>query len=301
MNLTIVSNLAIDQITNNDGQTIDSLGGPPCYSGLMAKQFGFSVNLVTKYGSDLGNEYLSFFKKHGLTLNGSNTCSKCLTTRFIIKVIKDSRELYLESESEDIMISDIESIKTNAWLISPILNEISPAVLNVLIKKNDSFRIIDPQGFTRAVDVEGKIFIKKQIDFNLHNIDAIKLDSDELFCVTGSRDLKALQQWKSKKHINFIIFSENNIVHMLHQDKHYWLNTDNIKTLDSTGAGDILSSAFTCSYIKENDYLWAFSFGVGASLAALQTRKNGLEKIPLYKHIEENASYNYNLVKYENL
>lgn len=301
MNVTIVSNIAIDRITNNDGQTIDSLGGPPCYSGLTAKQFGFSVNLVTKYGTDLGNKYLSFFKNHNLNLNGSNTCSNCLTTRFIIKVMKDSRELYLESESEDIMVSDIEYIKTNAWLISPVLNEITPDVLNVLINKNDSFKMVDPQGFTRAVDSKGKIFIKKQIDFNLHHIDAIKLDSNELFCVTKSKDLKALQQWKSKNQIKFIIFSENNIVHMLYKDKHYWLNTDNIKTRDSTGAGDILSSAFTCSYIKENDYLWAFSFGVGASLAALQTRKNGLEKIPPYKYIEENASYIYNLLKYENL
>ncbi|MCJ7636428.1 MAG: hypothetical protein MUO21_02975 [Nitrososphaeraceae archaeon] len=45
--------------------------------------------------------------------------------------------------------------------------------------------------------------------------------------------------------------------------------------------------------------MWAFSFGVGAVMASLKTKKNGIEKIPKKKFIEENASYNYNLIKFE--
>mgnify|MGYP003581643691 FL=1 len=88
---------------------------------------------------------------------------------------------------------------------------------------------------------------------------------------------------------------------MLNQDKHYWLNINKVNTSDSTGAGDILSSAFTCAFVKERDPLWAFSFGVGAVMASLKTKKMGIEKIPRMKYIEENASYNYNLIKYESL
>jgi fructose-1-phosphate kinase PfkB-like protein len=89
------------------------------------------------------------------------------------------------------------------------------------------------------------------------------------------------------------------IQHMLNEDKHYWLDINKVNTSDSTGAGDILASAFTCAFIKERDLLWAFSFGVGAVMASLKTKKNGIEKIPKKKFIEENASYNYNLIKYE--
>jgi sugar/nucleoside kinase (ribokinase family) len=301
MKITIVSNIAIDRITNNRGEIIDSLGGPPCYCGLTAKQFRSKVNLVTKFGNDISKEYLSFFKKHDLNLTEYNRSSKSLTTKFNIKIIENSREIYLTSESEPISINDIENIKTDCWLISPILNEISPKVLNFIISRDDNFIMVDPQGFTRAVRDDGRIVIKKELGFSLCDIDAIKLDPNELYCISGTNDFRDLQKWKSKNNINFLIFTENNIVHMLHKDKHYWLDINKIKTEDTTGAGDILSSAFTCSFIKENDFLWAFSFGVGASMAALKTKKNGIEKIPLYKYIEENASYNYNLLKYENL
>lgn len=301
MDITIVSNIAIDRITNNDGQIIDSLGGPPCYCGLTAKQFRFTVNLVSNFGKDLDNEYLSFFKKKDLHLKKNDPSSGHLTTKFIIKVLENSREIYLASESKGISISDIENIKTDSWLISPILNEVSPEVLNYIVSRNDNFIMVDPQGFTRAVRTDGKIFTKKELKFSLRDVDAIKLDPDELYCVSATNDFRELQKWKSTNNIRFLIFTENNVVHMLHKDKHYWLNINKINSKDSTGAGDILSSAFTCSFIKENDPLWAFSFGVGASMAALKTRKNGIEKIPLYKYIEENASYNYNLLKYENI
>lgn len=300
MKITIISNIALDRIINQDGQIIESLGGPPCYCGLTSQQFGFKVELVSKFGKDLKDKHLSFFKENDLKLH-KNISSEKPTTRFTIKIMQNGREISLSARGDSISLSDVENIKTDCWLISPILDEISEEVLNYVIHKDDKFVMLDPQGYTRYVGNEGRILTRKGLDFSLQDIDAIKLDPDELECISGTTDFIEAQKWKLKNKINFLIFTENRTVHMLHNDKHYWLSIDNVKTKDSTGAGDILSSAFTCSYVKEKDYLWSFSFGVGALMASLKANKNGTEKIPLYKHIEQNASYNYNLIKYENI
>jgi len=72
-----------------------------------------------------------------------------------------------------------------------------------------------------------------------------------------------------------------------------------IVTPDSTGAGDILSAAFSCIYVKEKDPLWAICFGAGAVRAALETRGIGLAKIPQMSKIEQSASYFYNTVGFQ--
>ncbi|MGB8938098.1 MAG: hypothetical protein WCC17_23655 [Candidatus Nitrosopolaris sp.] len=51
---------------------------------------------------------------------------------------------------------------------------------------------------------------------------------------------------------------------MLYNGMHYWIQLKDIDSPDSTGVGDILFAAFCCAYIKENDPLWALSFGAGA-------------------------------------
>jgi fructose-1-phosphate kinase PfkB-like protein len=160
--------------------------------------------------------------------------------------------------------------------------------------------MLDPQGYTRKLDTNNKILINENLDsIFLKNIDAIKIDPQELYCFSGGYDINALRKLKLKNNINYAIYSENKRIHMLNEEKHYWLDINRVNTSDSTGAGDILSSAFTCAFVKERDPLWAFSFGVGAVMASLKTKKKGIEKIPMMKYIEENASYNYNLIKYE--
>ncbi len=58
MKLTIVSNIVKDKIILENNQINYSLGGPPCYCCLIAKQFGAKVRLVTKFGKDLDENEL---------------------------------------------------------------------------------------------------------------------------------------------------------------------------------------------------------------------------------------------------
>jgi sugar/nucleoside kinase (ribokinase family) len=300
MKLTIVSNIVKDKIILENNQITNSLGGPPCYCGLIAKQFGAKVMLVTKFGQDFTNNELQFFKNSNFEVN-NNSLSQSPTTKFILKINGLSRELYLLDKCDPILIPDLEQINTDGWIISPVLDEVPYSVIEYLISNhNNDFLMLDPQGYTRTIDTNSKIVLSKSLDpLFFKNIDAIKLDPQELFCFSGSDDLNALRKLKINNAIKYALYSESQRIHMLYQDKHYWLDINKVNTSDSTGAGDILASAFTCAFIKELDPLWAFSFGVGAVMASLKTKKNGLEKIPKYKYIEENASYNYNLIKYE--
>ncbi len=301
MHLTIVSNIVKDKIILENQQVTYSLGGPPCYCGLIAKQFGSKVRLITKFGIDLTKDDLHFFKNYGFEINNSSL-SKSPTTKFTLKIYNSNRELYLLDKCDSILVSDLEQITTDCWIISPVLDEVPYSVLEYLIEHNDKdFLMLDPQGYTRMLDTNNKILLHETLDpVFFKNIDAIKLDPKELYCFSGGEDILALRKLKLKNNINYAIFSENKRIHMLNEDKHYWLNIDKVVTSDTTGAGDILASAFTCAYVKERDPLWAFSFGVGSVMASLRTKKNGIDKIPQKKYIEENASYNYNLIKYEN-
>jgi sugar/nucleoside kinase (ribokinase family) len=300
MKLTIVSNIVKDKIILENNQITYSLGGPPCYCGLIAKQFGAKVRLVTKFGQDLSDKELLFFKNSNFEVN-NNSLSHSPTTKFILKINGLNRELYLLDKCDPILIPDIEQINTDGWIISPVFDEVPYFVLEYLINnRNNDFLMLDPQGYTRTIDTNSKVIRYKSLDpIFFKNIDAIKLDPQELFCFSGGNDINALRKLKLNNTIKFALYSENKRIHMLNQDKHYWLEINKVNTPDSTGAGDILASAFTCAFIKEGDPLWAFSFGVGAVMASLKTKKNGIEKIPQIKFIEENASYNYNLIKYE--
>jgi sugar/nucleoside kinase (ribokinase family) len=302
MKLTIVSNIVKDKIILENNQITYSLGGPPCYCGLIAKQFGVKVRLVTKFGQDFSDNELLFFKDSNFEVN-NNSLSQSPTTKFILKINGLNRELYLLDKCDPILIPDLEQINTDGWIISPVLDEVPYFVLEYLINNhNNDFLMLDPQGYTRNTDTNSKVILYKSLDpIFFKNIDAIKLDPQELFCFSGGNDITALKKLKVKNTIKYALYSENQRIHMLNQDKHYWLEFNKVNTSDSTGAGDILASAFTCAFIKERDPLWAFSFGVGAVMASLKTKKNGIEKIPKKKFIEENASYNYNLIKYESL
>ena len=303
MNLTIVSNLVMDTILGEDGIATESIGGPPCYAGFTATNLGFTINIVTRFGKDLKEEYTYILNKRGITL-GPSGMSILPTTKFLIQTLGRSRMLSLESNCDKIRLTDVEHIKTDGWLVSPVLDEVPEAVLEYIRnnpgKKN--FVMLDPQGFTRMVDPFGMIVVKNETHLNLKNISAIKLDTAELGSMTGGVfGLSGIKKIHTHYGVKFVIHTEEGIIHVSDANTHFWLNLPHVKIPDSTGIGDIISSAFSCTFMRENDVVWAFCFAVGAAAAAIDSRCRGVEKIPRRSKVEENASYYYNTLKYEKL
>lgn len=303
MNLTIVSNLVMDTILGEDGIATESIGGPPCYAGFTATNLGFTINSVTRFGKDLKEEYTYILNKRGITL-GPSGMSSLPTTKFLIQTLGRSRMLSLESNCDKIRLTDVEHIKTDGWLVSPVLDEVPEAVLEY-IRNNPgkkSFVMLDPQGFTRMVDPFGMIVVKNETHLNLKNISAIKLDTAELGSMTGGVfGLSGIKKIHTHYGVKFVLHTEEGIIHFSDANTHFWLNLPHVQIPDSTGIGDIISSAFSCTFMRENDVVWAFCFAVGAAAAAIDSKCRGVEKIPRRSKVEENASYYYNTLKYEKL
>lgn len=303
MKAAILSNLVVDEIVSRDMKSSQSLGGPAAYCGITASKFGFDTTLFTHFGKDLDTKYVEYLKKQGISINVTNSLD-LPTTRFILRNFENDRELILESKCSALDIEEIKSAKSDCWIISPVFDEVSLDILQYLAsaREKNQFIILDPQGYTRSVDSAGRISIRNNIDIPINNVNGIKLNSKEISCFTnGLQGIDGMKKIHTKYKIDYVLYTEAQIIHLLQRDRRYWLKLPKIDTPDSTGLGDIIASSFACTIVKEKDSVWAFCFAAGALTAALQTQEVGIKKIPSRTAIEENASYYYNIMNYENL
>ena len=289
MKLAIFSHCAIDSI-HLDDQTYEQIGGAACYCGLTAREFKFDVDLFTKFGPDFPKQYLIQNK-----INFTNSESEKNTTKFNISITGSDRVLSLTNECDPI---DYSGISADGHLVSPIYHEITDETFRK-IKDDSNFLFVDPQGFLRRKDSQNNIFLGNT-DLDLSNVDAIKVNPEESQqIVNGTCDemMLALQ----KKGVQYVLLTNKENVSLLVKDKVYSIILPNKEIHDTTGIGDIFCTAFTCTMLKEKDFLWALCFAGGAAQAALDSKNLGLQKIPSKGTIQTNASYFYNLVKFRDL
>jgi sugar/nucleoside kinase (ribokinase family) len=302
LRIAIASHIVLDTIKSADGRVIESIGGPACYCGITSRRFGFDVTLVSKVGNDLPKELFNMLQDNDIILS-DNLRVDGPTTKFQIDSQGDSRQLLLTNKCKPISVEDIQDIKVDCWLASPVLDELPQDVL-AAIKQNrgkKNFVMLDPQGYLRLVDHKGYVTLKDGLELDLSGINAIKVDNQEMAALTGRlQGLSGMEALQSNG-IEFVIYTEQRAIHLLHKKMHYWLSVHDIDTVDSTGVGDILCASFSCAYLKEKDPIWAISFGAGAVKAALETRQVGLAKIPSMSNIEQTASYFYNAIGFQRL
>jgi sugar/nucleoside kinase (ribokinase family) len=302
LRIAIASHIVIDTIKSTDGRVTVSLGGPACYCGITSRRFGFDISLVTKVGNDLPEELFHMLQNNGIILDG-NMRVDAPTTKFQIDSQGDSRQLFLSDKCKPISLKDIQNMKVDCWLASPVIDEL-PQDVFAAIKQNrgrKNFVMLDPQGYLRLVNYQGYVTLKDRLELDLSGIDAIKVDNQEMAALTGGlQGLGGMEALQSNG-IEFVIYTEHRVIHLLHKKTHYWLSVQEIDTVDSTGIGDILCASFLCAYLKEKDPIWAISFGAGAVKAALETGQAGLAKIPFMSKIEQTASYFYNTIGFKRL
>lgn len=303
--LGIVSHVVLDTIRGTDGKMVESIGGPPCYCGVTARRFGFEVELATRVGQDLPQAGRDLLHENGISLYERHFAHGSKTTRFALEAAgASSRRLVLQSRCEPVDERQVEQMKdVDCWLVSPVIDEVPPSVLAVVAKNRGkkNFVMLDPQGYMRETGPDGTVSLRQSLDINLEGITAVKSDPEELAALTGGlAGLEAMKALQSRG-VEFVLATEHRLVHLLHRDMHYWAKLREIDTPDSTGAGDILASAFVCAWVREKDPVWALSFAAGALRAALETRQAGLGKVPLMPKIEASASYFYNTVGFQGL
>ena len=290
MKLDVLSHCTIDTIQVNDSKYVVP-GGPACYCSLTARILKFDVRLHTKFGSDF--PLVDYLIEQKIVFE--NALSTKQTTQFTLNLVNSERELFLQNKCDP--ISNI-TLDADSVIISPLFDEISVELFEK-IKNDASFVLLDPQGFLRRVNSENKIYLE-QTDLNLSGISAIKVNSDELRSLTNNSNLDGIKILQ-KKGIDNVILTDKQNISLLSENKIYSITLPDIVLNDTTGIGDIFSSAFCCTMLKEKDILWALSFAGGAAQAALESGQIGLEKIPPKGAIESNAYYFYNTIKFKEI
>jgi len=290
MKVGIFSHCTMDTIIYENEQ-YDAPGGPASYCSITAKKQKHDVNLYTKFGANYPLE--EFFNENKINMH--DALSSKDTTKFRIELNNSDRKLFVEN-----MCDNIDFIENNddGTIISPVFDEISLDTYSQ-IKNSDNFTFLDPQGFLREKNSDNEVSLKRT-SLDLANIDAIKMNPDELFALTGLSGNDGIKQLQ-KLGIEYVIHTNKQEISLLVKDKLYTIFLPKMTLTDTTGIGDIFCSTFTCTMLKEKDFLWALSFAGGAAQSALESKAFGLEKIPEKNALESNGSYFYNIVEFKQI
>ena len=290
MKVGIFSHCTMDTIVYENEQ-YEAPGGPASYCSLTARKQKHDVNLYTKFGPNYPLE--EFFKENKIIT--PDALSSKTTTKFRIELNNSDRKLFVEN-----MCDKINFIENNddGTIISPVFDEISSETYSQ-IKNSNNFILLDPQGFLREKNNSNEISLKRT-SLDLNNINAIKMNSDELYALTGLTGNDGLKQLQ-KLGIEYVIYTNKQEISLLVKDKLYTIFLPKMTLTDTTGIGDIFCSTFVCTMLKEKDFLWALSFAGGAAQSALESKSFGLEKVPEKNALESNGSYFYNIVQFKQI
>jgi sugar/nucleoside kinase (ribokinase family) len=294
LNILVAGFLTIDSIQLPMRQ-ITSVGGPPSYAGLICSRFGHSVLPLTKVGSDFPDEQTVWLARNGIVLRASDRSLTKPTTRFRISNTSGNRSLILASRCEDLSASQIPpDTRFGATLISPLAGEISPSLLTEISARSD-FTFLDPQGFVRSFDRDGKVSPTPLQDKSiLTKVDAIKMDRTEAEMLTGrSVPREALEKLASIGVRKAMVTQGGEACYVLDGTKIYQIEVPKVPVIDSTGAGDILSGATISWYLKTRDFLRSACFGVAAS--SLSLHMLALAKVDLPMSVDESAMRLYSM------
>jgi len=290
MKVGIFSHCTMDTIVYENEQ-YDAPGGPASYCSLTARKQKHDVNLYTKFGTNYPLE--EFFNEN--KINIPDALSSQSTTRFKIELNGSDRKLFVENMCEKINYMENEN---DGIIISPVFDEISLETYSQ-IKNHDNFVLLDPQGFLREKNTNNEISLKRT-SLDLNNINAIKMNPDELHALTGLTGNDGIKQLQ-KLGIEYVIYTNKQEISLLVKDKLYTIFLPKMTLTDTTGIGDIFCATFVCTMLKEKDFLWALSFAGGAAQSALESKAFGLEKVPEKNALETNGSYFYNIVEFKQI
>jgi len=272
---------------------VTSVGGPPCYAGLICSRFGLDVTARTKVGNDFPDEQAVWLARNGIMLRAADRSVSKPTTRFRIVNTAGNRSLALISRCEDISASQIPpGVRFDASLISPVAGEVSSSMLTEISARSD-FTFLDPQGFVRSFAPDGTVSLGPLKDKGIiSKVDALKMDRAEAEALTGKSDPReALQKIASVGVRKGIVTRGGESCFVLDGTRIYEISVPQSQVIDSTGAGDILSGATVGWYLKTRDFLRSACFGVAAS--SLSLHMIALAKVDLPMSVDDSAARLY--------
>jgi len=275
LDLVTVGHFAIDHIQSpHDDRPKQALGGSVTYVSLAARKLGAHVGVVSKVGDDFPNAYDELLSKNGVDLSGVGKVKNATTTCFVLEYEDVNRRLFLRSRAPPILFEDIALMpKAKTVHVAPIVDEISSEVVEELRKKADIVSL-DPQGFVRKFDANGRVSLKKWKDKHiLEQVDIYKSSLHEIRKVTGLRSLKASMKEIQNFGVRVVIVTlgKRGAVLLFDETLARIPAYKPQKSVDPTGAGDVFAGAFLAEYIKKKEPMWCACAGSAMASFKMET------------------------------
>lgn len=288
--IIIAGHMVVDEIIDRPDQVVPrkALGGAPSYSSLALSSLGYKPEIVTHVGNDFPDEYSKLIEENtGLRVQRW-IAPGFKTTSYRIDRSGEHRRLWLVSRCRELTIEDFraylgESSTQRSLVVNPVAGEISLSLLE-RISKEFEFVFVDSQGFVRSFDKStGEVGMRSGLDISaLAGVDFLKADLEELHAWTGASSKDSAIRQLSRFVSSLLVTSGPSIVEVYERGKLEMKAAPfKVKVADTTGAGDIMLSAFAARYSETKDTSKALVFAVTSSTLAV--RKYGIEKAILSK------------------
>jgi len=273
--LVTVGNFTIDIVTSNRiVNPSPTLGGPPTYVSLSARQLGSKVSVVSKTGKDFSKKYVSWLKANDIDLSGLKIVKDASTTSFTLQYRNEKRQLRLRSQAPPILLEDIPaSLSSKAIHVSPVANEISQEVVHKL-RTQTSILSLDPQGFVRKFDKKGNMHLTTWKDTRvLEEIDIYKSTLEEIKVITGMPDLRMSMKDIHDVGSKIVLVTRGlKGAKLLCDEKFCNIPSCKPKVVkDYTGAGDTFIGAFLAEYVKGENPVWCACVGSAAASVKIES------------------------------
>lgn len=290
--LTVVGHIAIDRVIDARGERVQ-LGGPPTYVATVTRRLGTSIEAVTKVGKDIPKDFVSSLREVGLDLEGM-IVEEAETTRFVLDYRWADRVLSVSSVCDVISPEDI-SERPEAVLIAPIVEEIPQSTVSCI---QSDMIALDPQGFLREINEDGRIIPKHWSDERLlKRLTIFKSSEEELKLITG----EANPLWGLEKLIRIgvdvaIATRGREGALLVTRRNRFSIPVLRLREeLDPTGAGDAFMGGFMSEYLHGEDLLWCASMGSATASCIVETL--GAKIDSSMKEVRKRADEIYNNTK----
>jgi len=286
--LAALGNIVLDYMRIDGRFHGPFIGGPCIYASLAALVLGASVLVISKVGADFGNGRLKWLQSRGISTQHIRL-SERTTTVFRIRYVRGERAMTVTSPCSPINREDVESLPSfRAIHIGPVLNEVRTPIA-VSLAKRASLVSLDPQGYFRRLNAEGRVDKTTWWDRRLlRHVNVLKLSEDELSSARLTRRrIKALL--KIGPEIILLSRGANGSILLSREIGAFRVPAYDAKVRDPTGAGDALVGAFLATWMKSQDPLW--SAAIGSSVASFVVSKFGPGNFGTRKQVEGRARW----------
>ena len=298
LEIIVMSHLVNEVIKFPDRTLVGVLGSPTAYSSVALGKMGAKVGVVSKIGTDVGEDFLQPLREAKVDIRGISTGGSDTTHSVLVYDKNGEKKIFYPKKAKKIMLSDIptEYFDTKIFYICPMDFEVSIGILKNLRNRGINLAS-DIGGYGGAhssshpdkEEQKDNIYIKELISY-LDIVKASKEDCMHLFGFVNKKPDEIVKFLVSLgANIATLTLGEEGAI-VATRDKILKAPAFKVKVKDVSGAGDMYMAGFLFEYLKTNDIYKSLLFGeAAASILIEQTGGVTAKRMPtqfeVYKRI----------------